>query len=342
MRDFLQGVSFSLWSDSGTPKLLIPLANLVDLQLRGSRIDWSALVWAQWVSRELMISLNLKRARKIWEKERERLIRRGPGSFPPTAATTTTTVNQPRATKTHRDHHRESTVNHHKPNKNPNPPAQRPKPTSGQPRQRPKPSANPPPQADLGSANPTTTPSHRFNHPRPRQRPKPTESTIPGLGKDPNPPNQPPQASAKTQTHQGKDPNPLNQQTQCKPTTPGRSRQRKPNNHPKPPIQPPQATTESTSFVGREIGTQITRKREAQPPNQPVLPSTTTTPASPSHHRINQFRASTESRKSKERRESRKQMRRREKFSEEMRRERKKSEEIACEMVGSGLKKLIF
>ena len=36
MRDFLQGLSFSLWSDSGTPKLLIPLANLVDLQLRGS------------------------------------------------------------------------------------------------------------------------------------------------------------------------------------------------------------------------------------------------------------------------------------------------------------------
>jgi hypothetical protein len=27
-----------------------------------------------------MISLNLKRARKIWEKERERLIRRGLGS----------------------------------------------------------------------------------------------------------------------------------------------------------------------------------------------------------------------------------------------------------------------
>jgi hypothetical protein len=57
--------------------LLIPLANLVDLQLRGSGIDWSALVWAQWVSRELMISLNLKRARKIWEKEGERLIWRG-------------------------------------------------------------------------------------------------------------------------------------------------------------------------------------------------------------------------------------------------------------------------
>ena len=38
---------------------------------------------------------------------------------------------------------------------------------------------NPPPQADLGSTNPTTTPSHRFNHPRPRQRPKPTESTTP-------------------------------------------------------------------------------------------------------------------------------------------------------------------
>jgi hypothetical protein len=38
------------------------------------------LVWAQWVSRELMISLNLKRARKIWEKERERLIWRGLGS----------------------------------------------------------------------------------------------------------------------------------------------------------------------------------------------------------------------------------------------------------------------
>jgi hypothetical protein len=87
MRDFLQGVSFSLWSDSGAPKLLIPLANLVDLQLRSSGIRrWSvlsgsatALVWAQWVSRELMISLNLKRARKIWEKERERLIRRGLG-----------------------------------------------------------------------------------------------------------------------------------------------------------------------------------------------------------------------------------------------------------------------
>ena len=30
--------------------MLIPLANLVDLQLRGSGIDWSALVWAQWVS----------------------------------------------------------------------------------------------------------------------------------------------------------------------------------------------------------------------------------------------------------------------------------------------------
>ena len=37
----------------------------------------TALVWAQWVSRELMISLNLKRERKIWEKERERIIRRG-------------------------------------------------------------------------------------------------------------------------------------------------------------------------------------------------------------------------------------------------------------------------
>ena len=77
MRDFLQGLSFSLWNDSRAPKLLIPLANLVDLQLRGSRIDWSMLVWAQWVSRELMISLNLKRARKIWEKEWERLIQRG-------------------------------------------------------------------------------------------------------------------------------------------------------------------------------------------------------------------------------------------------------------------------
>jgi hypothetical protein len=49
MRDFLQGLSFSLWSDSGAPKLLIPLANLVDLQLRGSGIHWSALVWPQWV-----------------------------------------------------------------------------------------------------------------------------------------------------------------------------------------------------------------------------------------------------------------------------------------------------
>ena len=38
-------------------------------------------------------------------------------SFPP-AATTRTTVNQPRATKNHRNHYRESTVNHHKPNKN--------------------------------------------------------------------------------------------------------------------------------------------------------------------------------------------------------------------------------
>ena len=37
--------------------------------------------------------------------------------LPTHAAVTTTTVNQPRATKTHRDHHRESTVNHHKPKK---------------------------------------------------------------------------------------------------------------------------------------------------------------------------------------------------------------------------------
>ena len=37
-------------------------------------------------------------------------------SFPP--VTTTTTVNQPRATKNHCNHHRESTINHHKPNKN--------------------------------------------------------------------------------------------------------------------------------------------------------------------------------------------------------------------------------
>jgi hypothetical protein len=50
MRDFLQGLLFSLWSDSGAPKLLVPLANLVDLQLRSSGIDWSALVCAQWVS----------------------------------------------------------------------------------------------------------------------------------------------------------------------------------------------------------------------------------------------------------------------------------------------------
>jgi hypothetical protein len=47
--------------------------------------------------------------------------------------------------------------------------------------------------------------------------------------------------------------------------------------------------------------------------------------------------------KSKERRESRKQMRRkREKFSEEMRRERKKSVQIACGMVGSGAEEIDF
>jgi hypothetical protein len=86
----------------------------------------------------------------------------------------------------------------------------------------------------------------------------------------------------------------------------------------------------------------ITWKREAQPPNQPVLPSTTTTPASPIHHRINQFRASTESRKSKERRESKKQMRRREKFSEEMRGERKNLEEITCEMGGVRTEEIDF
>jgi hypothetical protein len=78
------------------------------------------------------------------------------------------------------------------------------------------------------------------------------------------------------------------------------------------------------------------------------LESTTTTPASPSHHRINQFRVSTENpkgRKSKERRESREkreQMRRREKFSEEMRGERKNPEEISVDMVGSELKKIGF
>jgi hypothetical protein len=109
--------------------------------------------------------------------------------------------------------------------------------------------------------------------------------------------------------------------------------------HPKPisaaqTQQPPQATTESTSFVGREIGTQITRKREAQPPNQPVLPSTTT-PASPSHHRKpNQFCASTESRK--EQREKREQKANEKKEREIFGRNEKREKKIGTNSMWDG------
>jgi hypothetical protein len=85
-----------------------------------------------------------------------------------------------------------------------------------------------------------------------------TTTTVVSLGKDPNPAQthhprpisaaqtqQPPQATDSTTPGLGKDPNPPNQQTQRKPTTLGRSRQCKPNNHPKPPIQPPQASTKT-------------------------------------------------------------------------------------------------
>jgi hypothetical protein len=145
------------------------------------------------------------------------------------------------------------------------------------------------------TTNPTKTQTHQHKDPNP---------PVVSLGKDPNP----------AQTHH---PRPISPNPPVQRPKPTESTNPTQTHHPRPisaaqTQQPPQATTESTNFVGREIGTQITRKREAQPPNQPVLPSTTTTLASPSHHRINQFRPSTESRKSKERRESRKQMRRRE------------------------------
>ncbi len=48
MRDFLQSAWELSHSHSGAPKLLISLANLVDLHLRGSGVNSSALVWAQW------------------------------------------------------------------------------------------------------------------------------------------------------------------------------------------------------------------------------------------------------------------------------------------------------
>ena len=48
MWDFLQSTWGLSHSHSGAPKLLISLANLVDLHLRGSEVDSSALVWAQW------------------------------------------------------------------------------------------------------------------------------------------------------------------------------------------------------------------------------------------------------------------------------------------------------
>ena len=48
MRDFLQSAWGLSHSHSGEPKLFISLANLVDLHLRGSGVDSSALVWAQW------------------------------------------------------------------------------------------------------------------------------------------------------------------------------------------------------------------------------------------------------------------------------------------------------
>ncbi len=47
-------------------------------------------------------------------------------------------------------------------------------------------------------------------------------------------------------------------------------------------------------------------------------------------------------REKREQREDKANEKKREKFSEEIRGERKKSKEIAVEMVGSGLKKLIF
>ena len=48
MRDFLQSAWGLSHSHFRAPKLLIFLANLVDLHLRGSGVDSSALVWAQW------------------------------------------------------------------------------------------------------------------------------------------------------------------------------------------------------------------------------------------------------------------------------------------------------
>jgi hypothetical protein len=130
----------------------------------------------------------------------------------------------------------------------------------------------------------------------------------------------------------------------------------KPKPKPKPPHQADLGSASPNHHV--EISKQP-NPTQAQPPNQPpprrhFQPQTeaqaraTTTPrsASPSHHRKpNQFCASTESRKIKEQRVKREQKtneKKREKFSEEMRRERKKSEQIACGMVGSGAEKYWF
>jgi hypothetical protein len=90
---------------------------------------------------------------------------------------------------------------------------------------------------------------------------------------------------------------------------------------------PPQADlTESTSFVGREIGTQITPEERS--------PATESTSLAVNHHHTSKPKpppnqpVSCFNRKPKEQREKREQKaneKKREKFSEEMRRERKKS-----------------
>ena len=87
MRDFLQSAWGLSHFHSGLPKLLIFLANLVDLHHGGSGVDPSALAWAQWcflvtngagLGSMLLpwvwydAKLIILREKRIQEKERER------------------------------------------------------------------------------------------------------------------------------------------------------------------------------------------------------------------------------------------------------------------------------